>query len=1185
MATSTEYTKEQLNYYRICYVTTDILAEGLRLIFMQEWDNRYKATLGEWKDEPRNGMDFFNGESPRNQKRNAHLLATMVNGNRSEWDCTNLFYAILFSDCIGHGLNATIKKNVDDLRKFRNEEFAHMPRGHLTDPEFQYAISKVYVAFQALGLSTAQIQDIKTQTSFPTEELRDVLKKVDDLKQELQQEQQQRQVLEDQLHKEISSFCILPPKPSHNVAGRDGEVAALTKQLKELKEANETGVSQLYISGNLGSGKSQLAGQVAKRFFDEVKESPRATPFVMTLNAASPVSLLESYVSFARQVRCPEYAVTNTLNSKDLKTDEKITNLKALVAAKIGFYNPWLLIVDNVTSISHVHAHLPEAGNEQWAKGQLLITTQDTTSIPLTSSSIDHVSISKGMELDDASSLLAVLSGVADSDMAREVAQALDYQPLALASAATYVKQVRQNQTTSNFGWKDYLGKLQKGQRCKTETILSETNPSYPNSMTAAIALAVEKVTISDKVIDHTFNFLSLCAPQPLSLDIVINYILNVDKDVEDKELICMRIKRCSLLLFEEDESGVYIRVHQVVHDAIKTAVKDLTESQHLAAVNGAITSFCQFVDDIPPENRSNLDTIFIVPHLKSLIISIEYVFSQERMFQVVHKSMSENFYTPDKFENLGDICCEHCEFYMAKKYHEHSLAVKMNKFGPEHVNVATSYYNLGSIHQDLGDLEQAKEYYDRALTIALKKLGPEHVNVATFYCSLGSIHQDLGDLEQAKEYHERALTIELKKLGPEHVDVATSYGQLGSIHQDLGDLEQAKEYHDRALTIRLKNLGPEHVNVATSYCSLGSIHQDLGDLEQAKESHDRALTIELKKLGPEHVDVATSYGQLGSIHQDLGDLEQAKEYHDRALTIRLKKLGPEHVNVATSYCKLGSIHQELDDLEQAKEYYDWALTIRLKKLGPEHVDVATSYSYMGSIHQDLDDLEEAKEYHDRALTIRLKKFGPEHVDVATSYCYLGSIHQDLGDLEQAKEYYDWALTIRLKKLGPEHVDVATSYSHMGSIHQDLGDLEQAKKYHNRALTIDLIKLGPEHVNVATSYGHLGSIHQDLGDLEQAKEYYNRALTIRLKKLGPEHVNVATSYGQLGAIHQDLGDLEQAKEYHERALTIDLKKLGPEHVNVATSYGHFSSIYHALGDLEQAKEYHDRALAIRLKRK
>lgn len=106
-----------------------------------------------------------------------------------------LFYAILFSDCIGNGLNPTIKSKVDDLRKFRNEDFAHMPHGHLTDAEFQNAINKVEVAFQALGLSTHQIQVVYHQTSFPTEELSNVLKKVE--------------VLEAQLNKEILSFCVL----------------------------------------------------------------------------------------------------------------------------------------------------------------------------------------------------------------------------------------------------------------------------------------------------------------------------------------------------------------------------------------------------------------------------------------------------------------------------------------------------------------------------------------------------------------------------------------------------------------------------------------------------------------------------------------------------------------------------------------------------------------------------------------------------------------------------------------------------------------------------------------------------------------------------------------------------------------------------------------------------------------
>ena len=151
-----------------------------------------------------------------------------------------------------------------------------------------------------LGVNTVKIQEIKNQTTFPTEELRDVLKQVDNLKHQLQDKEDarqvledqrqvledqrqvledQRQVLEDQLQKEIT-FCILPPKLSHDIGTRDRDVAEIAKQLRELKEANESSLTYLYISGNPGSGKSQLARLVARRFFGEGKEMPCGTSFV-----------------------------------------------------------------------------------------------------------------------------------------------------------------------------------------------------------------------------------------------------------------------------------------------------------------------------------------------------------------------------------------------------------------------------------------------------------------------------------------------------------------------------------------------------------------------------------------------------------------------------------------------------------------------------------------------------------------------------------------------------------------------------------------------------------------------------------------------------------------------------------------------------------------------------------------
>ena len=1073
MATSPEYTKEQLNYYRICYVTTDILTEGLRSVFKQEWDNRYKATLGEWKDDPKSGMDFYNSESPRNQKRNAHLLVTMTNGVRAQWDCTMLFYAILYSDCIGRGLSTTVKTSVDVLRKFRNEEFAHMPRGFLTDADFQTAITQVRGAFQSLGLSssTKQIDDLKNQTSFPTEELRLIMKKVDDLEEELRQEKQQRKVLEDQLEKEISPFCVLPPKPSHHVTERNREANEITKQLKQLKEANKNDISYLYISGNPGSGKTQLASLVAKRFFDEAKAIPSAAPCVMTLNAASPDSLLESYASFVRQLRCPEYAVTNTLNSRDIKIEEKIANLKTLVATKIDLYTTWLLVVDNVSSMSWVHAYLPERGNEQWSNGQVLITTQEVKSIPSTNSFVKHLSISRGMDVDDCCSLLALLSGIADCEMGKEVAKTLDYQPLALASAATFVYQVRQNKATSNFHWVDYLEKVQKGQRSTTEEFLEQSNLSYPTSMTSATTLAVKNAMLSDQIIDQTFTLLSLCSSQPLSLDIINSYINKVDEQAADKVSIRMRIKRCSLVLFEEDQDVAFIRVHQVVHDAIKNLVKEQSGKQKLhQTANAAVTSFCQFIDTFPEYNRQCADTVHIVPHLKAFIMidePLSALFSGENACYATEETRLAEYV--HSYLNCGVVCTEHFEFHIARKYYESALSILLKHVSPNHTRFAWIYGRLGDLHQELGDLDRAKEFHYRALEIKRKKLGPDHLDVATNYAHLGHIHQLLGDLEQAKGYQESALTIYLKKLSPDHPFVARSYGNLGSIHKNMGELESAKNYLDLALEIQLKTC-PDHTDVATTYGKLGDIHQQLGDLQRAKEYQDRALAIRLKKLGPDNPATATNYSKLGVTHQRLGDLQRATECQDRALAIRLKKLGPDHTYVATTYSRLGDIHQQLGDLQRAKEYQDRSLAIYLKKLGPDHPDVATTYSKLGDIHKKLGDLQRAKEYQDRSLAIMLKKLGPDHTYVATTYSKLGDIHQQLGDFQRAKEYQDRSLAIYLKKLGPDHTNVATTYSKLGDIHQQLGDLQHAKEYQDRALAIRLKKLGPDHTDVATDY-------------------------------------------------------------------------------------------------------------------
>ena len=1228
MATSPEYTEEQLNYFRICYVTTNIIPEGLGTIFKQQWDNRYKATLGEWKDKPHNGLNFKNQELPRTQARNAKLLATMVNGNRTDWDCTMFFYAILYSDCIGSFLSAAIRSSVDDLRNFRNQDFAHLPQGELTRLEFQNAIGKVLAAFQAIGLSDAKIKEIRNQTSFPTKELTKVLQQVKDLKDELKEKtdnlketEEYRKVLEEQLQNEAPPFCVLPPKPSHDINRRDSEVEEIGQKLKRLKEANENRLSYLYISGNSGSGKSQLTALVAEKWFEEETKVASVKAFVMTLNAQNLDSLFDSYVSFARFLKCPEDAVLQNLKKKDVDTKEKIANIKSLVSTKVELYSSWLLIVDNVLSLHEISRHLPERGSTKWRNGQVLITSQDIALIPSETPFINHISVSKGMSLCDAISLLTSLSGIANDDTAKQVAQVLDYQPLALASAATFVQLVRESKSSSKFSWKEYLQKLSKGQRANTEAFLANSNPSYPNSMTAAISLAVDRVMFRDKVIKHAFHFISLCAHQPLNLELLINYVLNFQRkndgsaadDLNDADIVGLTIRKNSLFLLEEDVNDVFVRVHRVVRDVIQGKItEEYSETERFEVLDVVILSFYQFAVH---QGLGDLDSVskslHLVPHLKCLMTETLKDMDVGAIFKVRKSCNLSVKYYPHYFIKLGKICRSHCDYNSAKTFgiqalnfsnhnhksssslqfqgdmgqgeelHELAFAISQEKPCSRCVAVAMCLDYLGAVVFDQGDFFKAKEYFERALAILEEKLGSQHIDVARTFNNLGIVHRSQGDLEQAKEYLQRALAIREEKLGSQHIDVARSLNNLGAVFYDQGDLGQAKEYHQRALAIREEKLGSQHIDVAYTFSNLGAVLHDQGDLEQAKEYHERALAIREEKLGSQHIHVSRTLNNLGNVLHDRGDLEQAKEYHERALAIREEKLGSQHIHVSRTLNNLGNVLHDQGDLEQAKEFHERALAIREEKLGSQHIDVARSLSNLGTVLHDQGDLGQAKEYHQRALAIREEKLGSQHIDVASTYNNLGAVLHDEGDPGKARECFERALAVREEKLGAQHIHVASTFNNLGNVLRAQGDLGQAKECFERALAIREEKLGSQHIDVARSLSNLGAVLHDQGDLGQARECFERALAIHKEKLGSQHIDVARTFNNLGNVLRDQDDLGQAKEYHERALAILQEKLGSQHIDVASSYNNLGAVLHDQGELGQAKECFKLALAIR----
>ena len=577
-----EYSQEQLNYFRLCYIAFDLVPVGLRQIFKNEWDFLYKATsIGEWKDTAQNGRDFFNNESKASHKKNARCLATIQTGNRAKWDCTSLFFAILYSDTVGNTLSPAVYKVVDDIRQVRNE-LAHISGARLTDADFQTSVGRLVNGFTFLGLAITEIQEIKNQTTFPTEEVKKIKKQVRDLQAELNQTKstpqcteaalvsakEENKSLTQEISAKLQSFCILATRPPHAMIRRSHDTERITNKMEELYNGSSGAVSTVYLSGNPGCGKTQLAREIGQQLFSEQNND---LFFAATLNTESIETLVDSYLTLGRHLGITEYALKDLESLKEEKPIEAIKQLHRLILPKTSKFTKWLIIADNVIDLRLVRDLLPQTGSKEWGHGQVLITTQDSGTIPQNAPHTYHESLSKGMRREEAVELLETVSQISEPVQAENVAELLDFQPLALAFAAYFVQTVVTS-GSSKYNWKAYLQDISTySQRKKTETVLANENSAYAKTTMAGVEMAIQRAVETDEVLRHTFSFLSLCANDVLPLETVLKFVKTQVKDQLEDFMKATIVKSPFILVhFEEGDERTYLRLHKVVHEALK---------------------------------------------------------------------------------------------------------------------------------------------------------------------------------------------------------------------------------------------------------------------------------------------------------------------------------------------------------------------------------------------------------------------------------------------------------------------------------------------------------------------------------------------------------------------------------------------------------------------------------------
>ena len=376
------FKKNQLNFFRVCHLATNVVPCKLREVFVHQWNLQYSSQHGQWSNTSKNGQDFVSMESETNKRRNREMLNTMQNGDIELWDCTMLFYGLLFSSSIGRNLDSEIRRHVDSLREFRNQSFAHVNKGEVTSSDFQVILNRLLQALLGLRCDTSPVKQVQNLNSFTTDEVNQLQERLEDEK--IAQSELDKRIckIEDRLwdlekktcpnesdeegdyanivekpfnrDKSVRTFAILPDKPNHATIHRH-QVNEVIKSLEDLRIMHDDKITSVFIVGEPLSGKTECARMIGQTL-------SKNTPIIATIQCGSFQQFALSLKQLSQKLG---YNKGSFLSLDKASISSQIEMLSLFVKEKLYTLSSWLIILDDVLEeTKELLDYLPQPGDQ-----------------------------------------------------------------------------------------------------------------------------------------------------------------------------------------------------------------------------------------------------------------------------------------------------------------------------------------------------------------------------------------------------------------------------------------------------------------------------------------------------------------------------------------------------------------------------------------------------------------------------------------------------------------------------------------------------------------------------------------------------------------------------------------------------------------------------------------------------
>jgi hypothetical protein len=746
------------------------------------------------------------------------------------------------------------------------------------------------------------------------------------------------------------------------------------------------------LSGMGGVGKTQLAASYAQRVWAQ-----RGVELLVWATASSRAAVQATYAQAATEIG-------HVLAQDVERAAEWFLGWLQTTSRQ------WLVVLDDLADPADLQGLWPTG-----ASGRTVVTTRRRDAV-LT----DRGRVLIDVGLYTVTEAIAYLQNKLDAagqhvmTEAGELAADLGYLPLALAQAATFVR----DRGETCAGYRHRLG----NRRRRLSEILPEDAlaDDYRATVAATWSISVERADALAPVglARPVLQLVSTLDPNGVPIDVVTSPAARAfiarrrvspasDKRVTVDEQDCRdalaHLHRLNLISLDPAGGARAIRTHALVQRA---TLESLSADAATRTVRAAADALIQVWPEIERDTELGRTLRGCATNL-----------------QEHHSGLLWNPTPHTVLFRIGRSLGECGLVGAAVDYWTEIVAQADATLGANHPDTLNARHDLAHWRGEAGDPAGAAAAFEQLLTDYIKVLGPDHADTLATRNDLARWQGEAGDPAGAAAACEQLVTDYLRVQGPDHPDTLGTRHNLAWWQGEAGDFTGAATAFEQLAADYVRVLGPEHFHTLMARTHFARWRGEAGDPSSAAATCQQVLTDCLRVLGPDHSHTLNTRHNLAYWCGKAGNVAGAVALWEQLLTDRLRVQGPDHRQTLMTRNHLANWQGEAGDPAAAASALEQVLSDYLRVLGPDHPDTLIARHIFANWRGEAGDPAGAATILEQLRIDRLRVLGPDHVYTLRTCHDLARWRGEDGDPAAAAEALGQLLTAHLRVLGPDHPD------------------------------------------------------------------------------------------------------------------------------------------------------------------